>query len=197
MAELIVELRRLSSQQIQQVGVVAGGLFARAVRAVRGGISRLDPRADSGQGAVSAGAAALVSLLIVLTDPYNGTKALVWLSGSTYGRSFPEVLPVLAALTVALPVLAVRRRELDLIGLDADTPAKYPMRCLRLCCGIVLRLPAPILRLTVRMAPRLYAHVAPTRRPRHQGGDCPWVCRSSTPIPCPTAPPYPRRVSPG
>ncbi|MFE7789927.1 iron ABC transporter permease [Streptomyces sp. NPDC057460] len=77
---------------------------------------------------VSAGAAALVSLLIVLTDPYNGTKALVWLSGSTYGRSFPEVLPVLAALAVALPVLAVRRRELDLIGLDADTPRLLGMR---------------------------------------------------------------------
>ncbi|MFD4231592.1 iron ABC transporter permease [Streptomyces sp. NPDC058545] len=77
---------------------------------------------------VSAGAAALVSLLIVLTDPYNGTKALVWLSGSTYGRSFPEVLPVLAALAVALPVLAVRRRALDLIGLDADTPRLLGMR---------------------------------------------------------------------
>ncbi|MFF7577106.1 iron ABC transporter permease [Streptomyces sp. NPDC008061] len=77
---------------------------------------------------VSAGAAALVSLLIVLTDPYNGTKALVWLSGSTYGRSFPEVLPVLAALSVALPVLAAKRRELDLIGLDADTPRLLGIR---------------------------------------------------------------------
>ncbi|RPK38448.1 Iron(3+)-hydroxamate import system permease protein FhuB [Streptomyces sp. ADI92-24] len=77
---------------------------------------------------VSAGAAALVSLLIVLTDPYNGTKALTWLSGSTYGRSFPEVLPVLGALAVALPILAVRRRELDLIGLDADTPRLLGIR---------------------------------------------------------------------
>ncbi|MFE4373014.1 iron ABC transporter permease [Streptomyces sp. NPDC056835] len=77
---------------------------------------------------VSAGAAALVSLLIVLTDPYNGTKALVWLSGSTYGRTFPEVLPVLATLAVSLPVLAVMRRDLDLIGLDADTPRLLGIR---------------------------------------------------------------------
>lgn len=77
---------------------------------------------------VSAGAAALVSLLIVLTDPYNGTKALLWLSGSTYGRSFPEVLPVLAALVVSLPLLAVRRHELDLVGLDADTPRLLGIR---------------------------------------------------------------------
>ncbi|MFE6800434.1 iron ABC transporter permease [Streptomyces sp. NPDC057681] len=77
---------------------------------------------------VSAGAAALVSLLIVLTDPFNGTKALTWLSGSTYGRTFPETLPVLVALAVALPVLGARRRELDLIGLDADTPRLLGIR---------------------------------------------------------------------
>ncbi|MFJ1616146.1 iron ABC transporter permease [Streptomyces sp. NPDC087849] len=77
---------------------------------------------------VSAGAAALVSLLIVLTDPHNGTKALVWLSGSTYGRTFPEVLPVLAALAVSLPVLAVMRRDLDLVGLDGDTPRLLGIR---------------------------------------------------------------------
>ncbi|MFF1255696.1 iron chelate uptake ABC transporter family permease subunit [Streptomyces sp. NPDC058321] len=77
---------------------------------------------------VSAGAAALVSLLIVLTDPFNGTKALVWLSGSTYGRTFPETLPVLGALVVALPVLGAKRRELDLIGLDADTPRLLGIR---------------------------------------------------------------------
>ncbi|MFD5118431.1 iron ABC transporter permease [Streptomyces sp. NPDC058385] len=77
---------------------------------------------------VSAGAAALVSLLIVLTDPFNGTKALVWLSGSTYGRTFPETLPVLGTLAVALPVLGAKRRELDLIGLDTDTPRLLGIR---------------------------------------------------------------------
>lgn len=35
---------------------------------------------------------------------------------------------MLAALAVALPLLAVRRRELDLIGLDADTPRLLGMR---------------------------------------------------------------------
>ncbi|WP_443058939.1 iron ABC transporter permease [Streptomyces sp. NBC_00388] len=92
---------------------------------------------------VSAGAAALVSLLIVLTDPHNGTKALVWLSGSTYGRTVPEVLPVLAALVVCLPVLAVMRRELDVIGLDGDTPRLLgirlaPTRLALLCVSVVL-----------------------------------------------------------
>lgn len=77
---------------------------------------------------VSSGANALVSLLIVLTDPFNGAKALTWLSGSTYGRTFPEVLPVLVALVLALPVLAVMRHELDLIGLDPETPRLLGIR---------------------------------------------------------------------
>lgn len=77
---------------------------------------------------VSAGTSALVSLLIVLTDPHNGTKALVWLSGSTYGRTFPELLPVAMALLVSLPLLLVLRRTLDLIGLDADTPRLLGVR---------------------------------------------------------------------
>ncbi|NEE56539.1 iron chelate uptake ABC transporter family permease subunit, partial [Streptomyces sp. SID8455] len=77
---------------------------------------------------VHAGAGAFVSLLIVLTDPYNATKALAWLGGSTYGRTFPELLPVLVALAAALPVLAVMRRDLDLIGLDGDTPRLLGIR---------------------------------------------------------------------
>lgn len=77
---------------------------------------------------VSAGASSIVSLLIVLTDPYNAAKALVWLSGSTYGRTFPQVLPVLVVLVCTLPVLAAMSRQLDLIGLDADTPRLLGVR---------------------------------------------------------------------
>ncbi len=47
---------------------------------------------------VASGTTALISLLIVLTDPFNATKALTWLSGSTYGRGLPDVLPLAAVL---------------------------------------------------------------------------------------------------
>lgn len=67
-------------------------------------------------------AAAVISLLIVLTDPFNATKALTWLSGSTYGRSVPDVLPLAAVLTVGLAIAVVRRTELDLVSLDDHTP---------------------------------------------------------------------------
>ncbi|MFI9821459.1 iron ABC transporter permease [Streptomyces sp. NPDC052013] len=71
---------------------------------------------------VAAGATALISLLIVLTDPFNATKALTWLSGSTYGRTLPDVLPLAAVLAVSVALAAVRHRELDLVFLDENTP---------------------------------------------------------------------------
>ncbi|MGW1208330.1 iron ABC transporter permease [Streptomyces sp. NPDC002499] len=72
---------------------------------------------------VSAATTALISLLIVLTDPFNATKALTWLSGSTYGRTLPDTLPVAGALVLGLAVAVARRTELDLVSLDDDTPA--------------------------------------------------------------------------
>ncbi|MGX1910135.1 iron ABC transporter permease [Streptomyces phaeochromogenes] len=77
---------------------------------------------------MAAGTTALVSLLIVLTDPFNATKALTWLSGSTYGRTMPDVLPVTLVLVMGLVVAVARRTELDLISLDADTPRLLGLR---------------------------------------------------------------------
>ncbi|RNL73689.1 iron ABC transporter permease [Streptomyces sp. I6] len=71
---------------------------------------------------VATGSAAIISLLIVLTDPFNATKALTWLSGSTYGRNLVDVVPLAAVLAVAGLVAVVRRTELDLVSLDEDTP---------------------------------------------------------------------------
>ncbi|MFB8119715.1 iron ABC transporter permease [Streptomyces sp. NPDC055962] len=71
---------------------------------------------------VSSAAAALISLVIVLSDPFDTTKALTWLSGSTYGRNMPDVVPVAVVLAVGVVVAVTRRRELDLVALDEDTP---------------------------------------------------------------------------
>ncbi|MER7965574.1 siderophore ABC transporter permease CdtC [Streptomyces ardesiacus] len=77
---------------------------------------------------VASGTAALISLLIVLTDPFNATKALTWLSGSTYGRTMPDVVPVALALVVGIGVAVARRTELDLVSLDEDTPRLLGLR---------------------------------------------------------------------
>ncbi|MFI9392626.1 iron ABC transporter permease [Streptomyces bauhiniae] len=77
---------------------------------------------------VQAAATALIGLLIVITDPFNATKALTWLSGSTYGRTLTDTLPVAGALAVGLAVAVARRTELDLVSLDEDTPRLLGLR---------------------------------------------------------------------
>ncbi|QJT06037.1 iron ABC transporter permease [Streptomyces asoensis] len=86
----------------------------------------------------AAGTTALISLLIVLTDPFNATKALTWLSGSTYGRTMADVLPVALVLTVSVVVAVARRTELDLVSLDADTPRLLGLRLSRARLGFLV-----------------------------------------------------------
>ncbi|WP_424920150.1 iron ABC transporter permease [Streptomyces sp. wa13] len=87
---------------------------------------------------VSAAAAALISLVIVLSDPFDTTKALTWLSGSTYGRNMPDVVPVAVVLAVGIVLAVTRRRELDLVALDEDTPRLLGMGLPRARLGFLV-----------------------------------------------------------
>ncbi|MFE0252255.1 iron ABC transporter permease [Streptomyces sp. NPDC059010] len=87
---------------------------------------------------VATGTTALVSLLIVLTDPFNAAKALTWLSGSTYGRSLPDTAPLAAVLAVGVTAAALRRTELDLVSLDEDTPRLLGLAPARSRLGFLL-----------------------------------------------------------
>ncbi|WP_283134469.1 iron ABC transporter permease [Rhizohabitans arisaemae] len=71
---------------------------------------------------VAAGCGALTTFIIVSSDPWNTAKALTWLSGSTYGRTPAQLIPVAIALVLFTPLLVAARRELDLLTLDEDTP---------------------------------------------------------------------------
>jgi ABC-type Fe3+-siderophore transport system permease subunit len=77
---------------------------------------------------LSAASSALVGLLLVVTDPYNSVKALTWLSGSTYGRTLPQLVPVAVVLALLLPALWLARRRLDLLALDDDRPRLLGLR---------------------------------------------------------------------
>jgi ABC-type Fe3+-siderophore transport system permease subunit len=77
---------------------------------------------------VSAAGAALVSMVIISTDPYNGAKALTWLSGSTYGRTLPQLIPLALALLLSVPLLAALHRDLDILAQDDDTPRLLGIR---------------------------------------------------------------------
>ncbi|HEX5540776.1 MAG TPA: iron ABC transporter permease [Micromonospora sp.] len=71
---------------------------------------------------LSTGCTALITFIIVSTDPWNTAKALTWLSGSTYGRTPAQVLPVAIALLLVIPLVVLARRDLELMALDDDTP---------------------------------------------------------------------------
>ncbi len=101
----------------------AGALIAFAIvygLSWRGGLSS-DRLVLIGIGFWSGGMA-IITFIIVGSDPWNTGKALTWLSGSTYGRTPAQVLPVAIALLVLTPLLVLGTRELDLLSLDDDTP---------------------------------------------------------------------------
>lgn len=68
------------------------------------------------------GLSAVTTFLLLRADPYNTPRIFTWLSGTTYGRTFPDVVPVAVALALALPVLLAMRERLDLLAVDEDTP---------------------------------------------------------------------------
>lgn len=65
---------------------------------------------------------AVITLIILASDPWNTPKAMTWLSGTTYGRTADRLVPLAAALVVVLPLIIAHRKEIDLLALDDDTP---------------------------------------------------------------------------
>jgi iron complex transport system permease protein len=94
--------------------------------AVRGGLES-DRLVLIGVG-IAAAANALITVVIVLTDPWSIAKALTCLSGSTYGRTLPQVVPVAATLLLAAPLLWRAHRALDLLAVDDDVPRVVGVR---------------------------------------------------------------------
>jgi iron complex transport system permease protein len=68
------------------------------------------------------GASALTTLLLVRSNPWDTPRIYTWLSGTTYGRTWAQIVPVAVALALALPLVFTSRRELDLLAQDDDTP---------------------------------------------------------------------------
>lgn len=92
---------------------------------------------------VWSGSMAVVTVILIMTSPWNLALALTWLSGSTYGRTLPQIIPVLVALVAVLPVAIAGHRRLDLMALDEDTPRLLGMalgrdRLVSLICAVLL-----------------------------------------------------------
>jgi ferric hydroxamate transport system permease protein len=70
----------------------------------------------------------VTTFTILVTDPWNSALALTWLSGSTYGRTLEQIVPVVMALALVAPLTLHLRGALDLLSLDDDTPRVLGVR---------------------------------------------------------------------
>jgi ABC-type Fe3+-siderophore transport system permease subunit len=71
---------------------------------------------------------AVSTFLLLRTDPWDTPRILTWLSGTTYGRDFADVIPVVLVLLLATPAVLGMRRQLDLLAIDEDTPRIFGVR---------------------------------------------------------------------
>ncbi|WP_345544715.1 iron ABC transporter permease [Microbacterium jejuense] len=111
------------------VAAVIGGLLAFALvyaLAWRGGHSA-DRFILIGIG-VSYGVVALTTFVLLRSNPWDTPKIYTWLSGTTYGRIWEQVIPLMIVLAVALPFAFAHRRELDILTMDEDTPRLVGIR---------------------------------------------------------------------
>ncbi|HEC2187478.1 TPA: iron chelate uptake ABC transporter family permease subunit [Staphylococcus delphini] len=69
--------------------------------------------------AIGAVAMALVQYLLI-RNPMEANIALVWLTGSLFGRSMDHVLTILPWLVVAIPVIFLYARKLDILHLGEE-----------------------------------------------------------------------------
>lgn len=111
------------------MAAVTGGLLAFALvyaLAWRGGLSA-DRFILIGIG-VSYGAVALTTFVLLRANPWDTPRIYTWLSGTTYGRIWEQVIPLAIVLAIALPFAFVRRRDLDILAMDEDTPKLVGIR---------------------------------------------------------------------
>lgn len=62
-------------------------------------------------------AGAFTSLMVTFGNIYDVSQALVWLTGSVYGRSWEHLWPLLPWLAIFLPLSLVLARDLDTLNL--------------------------------------------------------------------------------
>jgi len=73
----------------------------------------------------------LTTFLLLQANAWDTPRILTWLSGTTYGRTLSDVVPVLVVLAIAVPVMLSLHRELDLLAIDEDSPRLLGVRLQR------------------------------------------------------------------
>jgi ABC-type Fe3+-siderophore transport system permease subunit len=83
------------------------------------------------------GTTALSTYFLIRSNPWDTPRIFTWLSGTTYGRAWDEVLPVAILLLAALPFAFAVRRDLDLLALDDDAPRLAGIRLERVRLAVL------------------------------------------------------------
>lgn len=65
---------------------------------------------------------AVTTYLLLSINSWETPRIYTWLSGSTYGRQFTDVMPVVVMLALSLPVVLLMGRKLDVLAIDEDLP---------------------------------------------------------------------------
>ncbi|QEA30501.1 iron ABC transporter permease [Microbacterium sp. CBA3102] len=126
---VLVITSAVSSTAGMIAGAVAGALLAFALVYLlswRGGLNA-DRFLLIGIG-VSYFSVSLTTFFLLRSNPWDTPKIYTWLSGTTYGRVWDQVLPLALVLVIALPFVVMSRRELDVLALDEDTPRLVGIR---------------------------------------------------------------------
>jgi len=126
---VLVITSAVSSTAGMIAGAIAGALLAFALVYLlswRGGLSA-DRFLLVGIG-VSYFTVSLTTFFLLRSNPWDTPKIYTWLSGTTYGRVWEQVLPLAIVLAIALPFVLMSRRELDVLSLDEDTPRLVGIR---------------------------------------------------------------------
>lgn len=111
------------------LAAIAGALLAFGLvyaLAWRGGLSA-DRLVLIGIG-VWYGTVALTTFVLLRSNPWDTPKIYTWLSGTTYGRIWEQVIPLMIVLVIALPFVIAQRRDLDILAMDEDTPRLVGIR---------------------------------------------------------------------
>ena len=111
------------------VGAIAGSLLAFALVYLlswRGGLNA-DRFLLIGIG-VSYLTVSLTTFFLLRSNPWDTPKIYTWLSGTTYGRVWEQIVPLAIVLVIAVPFVVMSRRELDVLSLDEDTPRLVGIR---------------------------------------------------------------------
>ncbi|WP_228282278.1 FecCD family ABC transporter permease [Rubrobacter tropicus] len=115
-----------------------------------------------GLGAV---ATALTTFMITFGEIYQVSQALVWLTGSVYGRSWEQVLTLLPWLVIFMPLTLLRFRHLNALGLGDEVARGLGVRVelergLLVLCSVALAAAAVATAGTIAFVGLMAPHIA-------------------------------------